>query len=79
MSQLDLGVVGNGSYSALIDARGRVVWSCLPRFDGDPIFTSLMMGAEEPEAGFWDIELDGFARSEQQYLPNKSRDACTAR
>lgn len=70
MSQLDLGVVGNGSYSALIDARGRVVWSCLPRFDGDPIFTSLMMGAEEPEAGFWDVELDGFARSEQQYLPN---------
>ena len=30
---LDLGVVGNGSFGALIDKHARVVWSCLPTFD----------------------------------------------
>jgi trehalose-phosphatase len=42
---LDLGLVGNGSFGALLDGRGRVVWSCLPAFDGDPAFCALL---EEP-------------------------------
>jgi len=37
-SMLNVGVIGNCAYSALIDARGRAVWCCLPRFDGDPVF-----------------------------------------
>ena len=49
MSSLDLGVVGNGTYGALIDKWARIVWCCLPRFDGDPVFYSLLNGegAEE--------------------------------
>jgi GH15 family glucan-1,4-alpha-glucosidase len=39
---LDLGVVGNCEVSALIDRQGRVVWMCLPRPDGDPIFSALL-------------------------------------
>ena len=35
-SNLDLGLIGNGSFGALLDARARVVWCCLPAFDGDP-------------------------------------------
>jgi len=37
-ANLDLGVIGNGSFGALVDAQARVVWSCLPAFDGDPAF-----------------------------------------
>ena len=39
---LSLGVIGNCAFSALIDARGRIVWCCLPRFDGDPVFNALL-------------------------------------
>ena len=69
MSTLDLAVIGNCSYSALIDRRGRIVWSCLPRFDSDPVFCSLLNGDEEA-FGFFDFEIENFARSEQHYLSN---------
>jgi len=71
MSNLDLGIIGNSTYGALIDRKARVVWACFPRFDGDPLFSSLMNGdGEEPEAGFFDITIENFARSEQHYRHN---------
>lgn len=70
MTSLDLGLVGNCSYGALIDRKGRVVWTCLPRFDSDPVFCSLLQPGDEPEAGFFDIALIGYERSEQEYVPN---------
>jgi GH15 family glucan-1,4-alpha-glucosidase len=65
---LDLGLVGNGSFGALLDGRGRVVWSCLPAFDGDPAFCALL----EPkrEGGDWAVEIDGFSHAEQHYIGN---------
>ncbi len=71
MSTLDLAVIGNCSFSALIDRQGRIVWSCLPRFDGDPVFCSLMNGDEE-EFGFFDLEILDLARTEQHYLHNSA-------
>ncbi|AEG94763.1 glycoside hydrolase family 15 protein [Ramlibacter tataouinensis] len=65
---LDLGVIGNCAYSALVDARGGIVWCCLPRFDGDPVFNSLLDPSEN--GAFWTIELEDFERSEQFYEPN---------
>jgi GH15 family glucan-1,4-alpha-glucosidase len=38
---LDLAVVGNSRIGALIDTDASVVWMCVPRFDGDPVFCSL--------------------------------------
>jgi hypothetical protein len=38
MSSLDLALIGNCSYGALINAMGEVVWACMPRFDSDPVF-----------------------------------------
>ncbi|MGH8131396.1 MAG: glycoside hydrolase family 15 protein, partial [Steroidobacteraceae bacterium] len=68
---LDLGVTGNCVISALIDREARVVWSCLPRLDGDPVFHSLIDDSSSADArGFWSIELGGFERSEQEYLGN---------
>ena len=65
---LDLGLVGNGSFGALLDGRGRVVWSCLPAFDGDPAFCALL----EPklEGGDWAVELEDFSHAEQHYIGN---------
>jgi GH15 family glucan-1,4-alpha-glucosidase len=65
---LDVGVIGNCAYSALVDARGRIVWCCLPRFDGDPVFNALLHPGDE--AGAWAIEIEDFASSKQWYEPN---------
>jgi GH15 family glucan-1,4-alpha-glucosidase len=45
-----------------------VVWSCFPRFDGDPLFCKLL--DDEGERGFYSIELEDQAEVEQSYLPN---------
>ena len=65
---LDLGLVGNGTFGALFDARARLVWSCLPAFDGDPAFCALLSPHEGH--GDWSIELEDFERSEQSYIEN---------
>jgi len=65
---LNLGVIGNCAYSALVDERGTIVWCCLPRFDGDPVFDALL--DPSGNASFWAFELEDFARSEHQYEPN---------
>ncbi len=65
---LQLGVIGNCAYSALVDARARIVWCCLPRFDGDPIFNALI--DPSGNGAFWAIDLEDFERSEQAYEPN---------
>ena len=55
---LDLGVIGNCAYGALLDRDARIVWCCLPRFDGDPVFSDLMAGSDAPDRhGRWAIEL----------------------
>jgi GH15 family glucan-1,4-alpha-glucosidase len=67
-ASLNIGVIGNGAYSALIDERGRVVWCCLPRFDGDPVFNALL---DASDAGsVWTFEIEDFERSEQDYRTN---------
>ena len=68
-STLDLGVIGNGSFGALIDRRARVVWSCMPAFDGDPAFCALLEPRDH-DGGDFSIELEDFERSEQSYLTN---------
>ncbi|MGY0652295.1 glycoside hydrolase family 15 protein [Luteimonas sp. A537] len=67
-ASLDLGLIGNGSVAALVDARARVTWCCIPAFDGDPAFCALL----SPKAGGGDyaIELEDFESAEQTYLNN---------
>ena len=68
MSSLDLGIIGNCAISALVDRTGTIVWSCFPRFDGDPLFCKLLN--EDGPRGFYAIELDGMVHAEQHYLRN---------
>ncbi len=42
----DLGLIGNCQFSALIERTGEVVWCCLPRFDSEPVFSTLLDHAE---------------------------------
>ncbi len=70
MQSLDVSMIGNSSYAALINPRGRVVWACMPRFDGNPVFCDLL--EPEQEIGFYDIEIEGFLRSEQTYRANSA-------
>jgi GH15 family glucan-1,4-alpha-glucosidase len=68
---LELGVIGNCQVSALIDKSGRYVWACLPRLDGDPVFSALLRNdAPEDARGFFSVDLDGNTRSEQTYERN---------
>jgi hypothetical protein len=67
-ASLDLAMIGNCAVSALVDARARVLWCCMPRFDSTPIFDALMQSANGvPESGAMALEIEGLARSEQSY------------
>jgi GH15 family glucan-1,4-alpha-glucosidase len=71
MSNLDLGVVGNSSISALITATGEICWACMPRMDADPVFCSLLRArGGEQDFGFLAMDLEGMTRAEQAYLPH---------
>ncbi len=70
-TNLDLGAIGNGTVGALVDARGRIAWCCLPTFDGDPAFCSLL-SPRDHDAGFFDIVLDNHVDTTQRYLDNSA-------
>lgn len=69
MSDLNLWPIGNCQVSALVDQAGVLVWGCVPRVDGDPVFSSLL-GGEQAESGLWAIDLDDCISVEQTYLRN---------
>ena len=67
---LDLGVIGNGTIGALVDRMARIVWCCLPRLDGDPVFCGLLESdGGSREDGVFAVELERFAHSRQHYDP----------
>ena len=66
---LDLGIIGNSSICALIDKFGKIVWSCYPSFDGDPIFCDLL-NDNDSQNGFFEICVKNFSHSEQVYFKN---------
>lgn len=67
-SDLNLGLIGNCNFSALVGEAGDVCWTCVPRVDGDPIFCTLLRSKKD--LGFFDIQLEGFERAEQSYVRN---------
>jgi GH15 family glucan-1,4-alpha-glucosidase len=67
---LELAMIGNCAISALIDARARLVWCCVPRFDGDPVFCALLNSPRGARLdGTLTVELEGSCRTEQTYDP----------
>jgi GH15 family glucan-1,4-alpha-glucosidase len=70
MNRLALGIIGNCNISALVDSTARIVWSCMPRFDDDPVFCALLRGDAKENHGVFSIELQHQVRTEQRYLRN---------
>ncbi len=71
MTSLDLGLIGNGTIGALVNPLGDVVWTCFPRFDGDPMFCALLHRAPaDADFGFFGVDLIDRVRDEQEYLVN---------
>jgi GH15 family glucan-1,4-alpha-glucosidase len=69
---LELAVLGNCAIAALVDKRASVVWCCMPRFDGDPVFCDLMRDPALERDGVWEIEMIDFAQSRQRYVRNSA-------
>lgn len=72
MSSLhDLALIGNCCIAALVNGMGEIVWACLPRFDSDALFCSLLnerSGADDH--GYASVELLDFSHAEQHYVSN---------
>jgi GH15 family glucan-1,4-alpha-glucosidase len=66
-------VIGNCQVAALIDEQARMVWACLPRPDGDPVFSALLQKeGGDSEKGVFAIEMPDLTRTEQSYLRNSA-------
>jgi GH15 family glucan-1,4-alpha-glucosidase len=63
----DLGLIGNCQLSALVRRDGAIVWSCMPRFDSEPVFASLL---DEHDGGAFRIGPADLRAGTQRYLPN---------
>jgi GH15 family glucan-1,4-alpha-glucosidase len=67
-ASLDLALIGNCAIGALVDRRGTVVWCCMPRFDGDPVFHALLDPPSlQASDGCMMVELEHLVRVEQAY------------
>ncbi|MCM2311311.1 MAG: glycoside hydrolase family 15 protein [Steroidobacteraceae bacterium] len=68
---LDLGVIGNSEVAALVDADASIIWYCLPRLDGDPVFCALLDSDRDVDAqGLFSVDLVDRAEVSQRYLRN---------
>lgn len=63
----DLGLIGNCQYSALVHNSGEIVWCCLPRFDSEPVFSTLL---DAQEGGRFRIGPANGKTGKQVYRPN---------
>ncbi len=71
LNDLNLWPIGNCQVSALVDGRAGMVWSCVPRIDGDPIFCSLVNGSNSEE-GVWRLELEDQVSATTSYKRNSA-------
>jgi GH15 family glucan-1,4-alpha-glucosidase len=63
----DLGLIGDGTTSALVGLDGSVVWLCLPRFDSEPLFCGLL---DATQGGRFVVAPDDLIEARQRYEPD---------
>lgn len=63
----NLGLIGNCQFSALVLRTGEVVWCCLPRFDSEPLFSTLL---DERNGGRFTVGAPDGTEGTQRYLGN---------
>ena len=70
---MNYGVIGNCQVAGLIDEQARFVWACLPRPDGDPVFSALLQKeGGEAAHGVFAVDMIDLTRTEQTYLRNSA-------
>ncbi|HEX6460882.1 MAG TPA: glycoside hydrolase family 15 protein [Thermoleophilaceae bacterium] len=62
----DMGLIGDGTTSALVGLDGSVVWMCLPRFDSSPLFCGLL---DHEKGGRFTVSPDEVIEARQRYEP----------
>jgi GH15 family glucan-1,4-alpha-glucosidase len=63
----DLGLIGDGTTSALVGLDGSVLWLCLPRFDSEPLFCGLL---DDARGGRFTVAPDQVVEARQRYEPD---------
>ena len=63
----DHGLIGDGSTAALVARNGTVNWLCVPRFDADPLFCSIL---DAHRGGGFRLAPAVVERSSQRYEPD---------
>jgi GH15 family glucan-1,4-alpha-glucosidase len=63
----DLGLIGDGTTSALVGLDGSVLWLCLPRFDSEPLFCGLL---DKARGGCFTVAPDEVLEARQRYEPD---------
>jgi GH15 family glucan-1,4-alpha-glucosidase len=63
----DLGVIGDGTTSALVGLDGSIAWLCLPRFDSEPLFCSLL---DHARGGCFSVAPEEVVEARQRYEPD---------
>ena len=70
-STLELGLIGNCTFNALVDGAGTIVWCCMPRPDGEPVLHALLGNTGTGGTlGRFAIEVADLAEAKQRYVPN---------
>jgi GH15 family glucan-1,4-alpha-glucosidase len=60
----DMGLIGDGTTSALVGLDGSIPWLCLPRFDSEPLFCGLL---DDTRGGCFTVAPDEVVESRQRY------------
>jgi GH15 family glucan-1,4-alpha-glucosidase len=63
----DMGLIGDGATSALVGLDGSIPWLCLPRFDSEPLFCSLL---DHDRGGCFPVAPDEVVEARQRYEPD---------
>ena len=63
----DFGLIGDGSSAALVGRDGTVAWLCVPRFDDDPLFCSIL---DAQRGGGFRLAPTETVASRQRYEPD---------
>jgi GH15 family glucan-1,4-alpha-glucosidase len=65
----DMGLIGDGTTSALVGLDGSIPWLCLPRFDSEPLFCGLL---DETRGGWFTIAPGEVVEARQRYEPDSA-------
>jgi alpha,alpha-trehalase len=60
----DLGLIGDGTTAGLVGVDGTVAWLCVPRFDSEPLFASLL---DRDRGGHFVVAPDEVVEARQRY------------